>query len=380
MKSVLLKLYPQFLIVFITLTSFSISAQLIVSSTASVTDGESGFYELEGAYGITTVVIDGKTYALVASSLDDGVQIMNISNPADPTAIASVTDGDDFDELDGAYAITTVVIGGKTYALVASYVDDGVQIMDISNPASPTATASLRNAGGFDRLNGAIAITTVEMGDKIYALVASYVDHGVQIMDISNPASPTATASVVDGDGFDRLNGAIAITTVVVDGETYALVASYFDHGVQIMDISDPASPKATTSVEDEIGGFNKLDGARGITTVVVDGKTYALVAAAGSDDGVQIMELQGQTASIKDFREQGVLIYPNPVTNTLHIQSPLASELTYQVYDLTGKALSTHHQSGQNHSIDVSGLAKGIYLLKATHNNNTTAMQFVKQ
>lgn len=119
MKSVLLKLYPQFLIVFITLASFSISAQLIVSSTASVTDGESGFYELEGAYGITTVVIDGKTYALVASSLDDGVQIMNISNPADPTATASVTDGDDFDELKGAHGITTVVIGGKTYALVA---------------------------------------------------------------------------------------------------------------------------------------------------------------------------------------------------------------------------------------------------------------------
>jgi surface protein len=87
-----------------------------------------------------------------------------------------------------------------------------------------------------------------------------------------------------------------------------------------------------------------------------------------------------GSTASTNDPALQALLLYPNPVTNTLYIQSPLASELTYNVYDLTGKALSTHHQSGQSHSIDVSDLAKGIYLLKATHNNNTTAMQFVKE
>ena len=86
-------------------------------------------------------------------------------------------------------------------------------------------------------------------------------------------------------------------------------------------------------------------------------------------------------TLSTADLALQAlVLLYPNPVTNTLHIQSPLASELTYRVYDLTGKALSTHHKTGQSHSIDVSALAKGVYLLEATHNNNTTAMQFVKE
>ena len=87
-----------------------------------------------------------------------------------------------------------------------------------------------------------------------------------------------------------------------------------------------------------------------------------------------------GNTASTNDPVLRALVLYPNPVTNTLHIQSPLANELSYRIYDLRGKALSTHHQSGQSHSIDVSGLAKGIYLLRVTHKNNTTAMQFVKQ
>ena len=103
-------------------------------------------------------------------------------------------------------------------------------------------------------------------------------------------------------------------------------------------------------------------------------------MVAGNADNGVQIMEIDTSALSTGDHALQALVLYPNPVTNSLYIQSPLASELSYRIYDLTGKALSTHHQSGQSHSIDVSGLAKGIYLLKATHKNNTTAMQFVKQ
>ena len=59
-----------------------------------------------------------------------------------PTAVASLTDGvDGFDELDGAYGITTVTIGASTYALVASYNDDGVQIIDISSSTNETNVA-----------------------------------------------------------------------------------------------------------------------------------------------------------------------------------------------------------------------------------------------
>ena len=85
-------------------------------------------------------------------------------------------------------------------------------------------------------------------------------------------------------------------------------------------------------------------------------------------------------TLSTADLALQALVLYPNPVTNRLHIESPLAEAMSYTVYDLTGKALSTQHKTGQSHSIDVSALAKGVYLLEATHNNNTTAMQFVKE
>ena len=49
---------------------------------------------------------------------DDGVQIMDITDPYNPTNASSITDGTQYPELDGATSITTVTIGGSTYALV----------------------------------------------------------------------------------------------------------------------------------------------------------------------------------------------------------------------------------------------------------------------
>jgi hypothetical protein len=103
-------------------------------------------------------------------------------------------------------------------------------------------------------------------------------------------------------------------------------------------------------------------------------------LVAGQADDGVQIMEISVSSLSTGELFFTSLTLYPNPVTSHLHIDNPQSFELSYTVYDLTGKALSTHQITGQSHSIDVSALAKGVYLLEATHNNNTTAMQFVKE
>lgn len=84
-------------------------------------------------------------------------------------------------------------------------------------------------------------------------------------------------------------------------------------------------------------------------------------------------------TASTNDPALQALVLYPNPVTHPLYIQSPRASELRYWVYDLTGKALSAHHQTGQTHRIDLSALVKGVYLLKVSHKNTSAVYRFVK-
>ena len=94
-----------------------------------------GYEELDGALSITTTTIGSSTYALVTAFVDDGVQIINITNPAIPSPVANITDGDDYPILNGSRAITTVTLDSFTYALVArSFNDNGIQISTHHHP------------------------------------------------------------------------------------------------------------------------------------------------------------------------------------------------------------------------------------------------------
>ena len=264
------------------------------TAIAAVTDEVDGFTELDGASGITTHTIGTSHYALVSSQFDDGVQIIDITTPASPTAIAAVTDGaDGYTALNGASDITVHTIGNSHYALVASITDDGVQIIDITTPASPTAIAAVTDdSGGFTELDGASVITTHTIGSSHYALVASGNDNGVQIIDITTPAMPTAIAAVTDEvDGFTELDGASAIATHTIGSSHYALVSSQFDDGVQIIDITTPAMPTAVAVMTDGVDGYTELEGAWDITTHTIGTSHYALVASL-EDNGVQIIDI----------------------------------------------------------------------------------------
>jgi len=184
-------------------------------------------------------------YAYVADHLS-GLQIIDISNPASPTFKGS------YNTPDAAYEVT---VSGN-YAYVADWTL-GLQIIDISNPTSPTFKGAY-NTPGWAR--------GVRVSGN-YAYVAdSYF--GLQIIDISNPTSPTFKGS------YNTPDQAISVT---VSGN-YAYVADR-DSGLQIIDISNPASPTF-------VGSYDTPDRARAIT---ISGD-YAYVADRFS--GLQIIDI----------------------------------------------------------------------------------------
>ena len=62
--------------------------------------------------------------------------------------------------------------------------------------------------GGFDALEGAWDVSITRMSDRTYAVVTGYGDDGVQIIDITDPRDPAPVSSVFDGEGgFDALFG-----------------------------------------------------------------------------------------------------------------------------------------------------------------------------
>ena len=93
--------------------------------------------ELEGARAITTFKSGTDTYVAVAARDDDGVQILNVTDPTDIAPTASITDGGTL-ELKGANGIATFKSGTGTYVAVAALTDKGVQILNVTDPTDIT--------------------------------------------------------------------------------------------------------------------------------------------------------------------------------------------------------------------------------------------------
>lgn len=70
---------------------------------------------------------------------------------------------------------------------------------------------------------------------------------------------------------------------------------------------------------------------------------------------------------------------YPNPVTNTLFIQG-IGQMATATVYNAVGNLVATYPLADTNASIDVNGLAAGIYMVKINTGNAQAAFKFVRQ
>ena len=256
--------------------------------TATDNIGDTAALELRGALGIATFESGGSTYAAVASSGDNGVQILDVTDPSAITAAGSITDTGTL-KLLGARAIATFESGGSTYAAVAAEPDDGVQILNITDPSDITAAGSIADTDDLE-LAGAYGITVFKSGGSTYAAVASSGDNGVQILDVTDPSDITAAGGISDTDDL-KLAGASSITVFESGGSTYAAVASYFNNGVQILDVTDPSAITATDNIGDTAA--LELAGAEGIAVFESGGSTYAAVASS-DDNGVQILRLTG--------------------------------------------------------------------------------------
>lgn len=208
-------------------------------------------------------------YAYVASRNDLGIQIIDISDPANPVGVGQLTDT----TTSSLQQLRNIFVQGD-YAYTISQ-SEGFQIIDVSDPTNPVAAGQLVDDGTL-LLNGSWDLYV--QGN--YAYVTSLTENGIQIIDISNPDFPRGVGQLVD-DGSLLLGGAFSI---FVQGN-YAYVTSFLEDGLQIIDISDPTNPVAAGQLAES-------------ASVLLDNPYYSFVEGnyayvpSLTEDGLQIIDI----------------------------------------------------------------------------------------
>ena len=317
----------------------------IVDVTDPTRPGAAGYLNDTGSLLLTNPALDifrtgGGVYAAAASFQDKGIQIVDITNPANPSAAGSLSDANGSLLLSGARGVDTIEIGGSMYAAVTSFFENGLQLVDITNPANPMEAGQLRDdstmehargVAAFESSGGAYAavasgsgglqivditnpdspaaagyldiaslpfsnaneVAVLETDAGIYAILTFGDDGGIQLVNITDPASPAAVGSLSDG-GSLLLGGLGRIDTFEAHGSTYAAVASIAEDGIQIVDVTNPDRPTAAGSIRDAYSLL--LDGSRGVDAFMIGQNIYAAVASS-SDNGIQTIKLYGAPA-----------------------------------------------------------------------------------
>ena len=246
---------------------------------------------LKGARDVEIFTIGASTYAIVAAYLDKGVQIIDISDPENIVAKNAFS----FDSvvLTHPEDVEIFTIGASTYAIVTAYGGGtGVQIIDISDPENIVAKDTMVDTGSLV-LQQAKDVNVFTIGASTYAIITSSNDNGVQIIDISDPENIVSKDALVYDETLE-LRYSDGIDTFTSGSSTYAIVANggYTSGGVQTLDISDPENIVALDAETDGNNGFDMLTSAKDVDTFTIGASTYAIVTAQESGGGVQIIKL----------------------------------------------------------------------------------------
>lgn len=211
-------------------------------------------------------------YIYVSAYWDRWLETIDVSNPAVPVSTSTIIDSAtvELQNPRGSY------IEGN-YLYVVSYYWDSLQIFDISAPATPVATWFYKDAWVLGTPNDMVVKWD-------YAFIADYIWDQVVVLDVSDPTNPVYETEIADW-GILELNGAWDLR---VDGD-YLYVAAYIDNAVVVIDISDPTNPTYQWDLDDD--GTMRLNRPRGI----VYDEWYAYLSTY-SDDSVVTFDVSDPT------------------------------------------------------------------------------------
>ena len=221
---------------------------------------------------------------------------------------------------------------------VAGYNSDGI----------PATSAELYNPEG----------ATTDFCGNVY--VADEANHRIRKVTLNTPilTIPTITLSGVPA----AYVGALVTVTATVTNAGSSYNIEWYNHGVQF---STTTVPSVT---------YTKAGGIDTITARVISTATYGCYDSTTSV-GHTVMVAEG--VPFGGLTIAAMEIYPNPVSNVLHIDGVASSPLslgegrgeayTYSILSIVGAAIQQGTLQAGNNSIPIQSLPKGVYILEIT-------------
>ncbi|MBI4084990.1 MAG: hypothetical protein HY432_00580 [Candidatus Liptonbacteria bacterium] len=257
--------------------------------------------------------------ATAASQSKADFFIVNATDGENPYIVSSLNTGAGLNSVDTA----------GNFAFVAnSNTDAQLQVIDISNAASPFVANSFKLTGVAG--SGAIGQKVFYLDKKVYIGTKSATGPEFHIIDVSNPNAPSEVGSFeVSGD----------VNDIFVFGSVAYIATSLNAKELQILNVSNPASII-------EIGSFDGAGNDDG-KSVFVSAGTTAYLGRAGGTQNLAILDVS-DPASPQQLSTANLSTPSNVGVNGIYVRDYLAFLVTddsnkeFQVWNISSSSNPT--------------------------------------
>ncbi len=355
----------------------------------------------------------GNVYAIVGGN---GMSVVDVTDPTNPTQVAHLTSVPGFDVkvwqnyvycVNGGSGTASIVdISDPANPVIAGtfpsshniYIEErgymyasspGVTIYDLNaNPLAPQQIASVGSEGHDVTIRGELMIDC-----HGYA--------GTFLYNVADPANPTLITAINDSDityhhqgdistdgnylyicdelgnhpqadisVWDISNPAapVRVSNVadpnatphnmyVIDDYAYT---SYYTAGLKIFDISDPSQLALADEYDTSSATGEGFAGAFGVYPSPETGNIYI-------NDGSGVYVFGFEVLGQDELETATVSIYPNPAQGQVNIVSEEEPVKKVEVFSILGKRIMQVDLTSQlqSHTLDISALNSGVYFVK---------------
>src|SRR5688572_9265365 len=194
-------------------------------------------------------------------------------------------------KINGAWGVTSVVLNGTPYLYVSGIADSGISAFTISSSGQLTNVSgtggNVPDNGAATELFNTIGLMTLTLGANTYLYAAAYGDFGLDTLQLNSASGAMTHLSFVDDVGLNQLAGAIDMVSVTIGADTHLYAIGILDDGLSHFYVNSAtgallAGAGASHHFSELEAGTNAhsgLDSARSIATAAVGGVNYLFVA-----------------------------------------------------------------------------------------------------
>lgn len=193
--------------------------------------------------GTRDIVVSGNTM-YVASSYNDRLVAVDVTNKASPVVLGYAQDTTYLDGLSDIHKIGNYIVGTAIFSTQKYF-----SVVDVSNPATPTYLGSVVDSTAFS------SVSDIECSGT-YCFVANFSTTNIYVVDISTPSAPVITTTIPVSNTASFLQ--------VVGNYLYSS-----KNTVDVIDISNLLSPVNVKNFNPGLSGWE----------TIVDGSNLYLIS-----------------------------------------------------------------------------------------------------